>query len=138
MATLVKVQDFAEKLVNGQAVDFTTADVKIALVTAAAAVTDAADQTVAGILANEVVGAGYVAGGQSLTNVTVANVAGVTTVDSDNVSWADTAGGFTDARYAVVYSGAVVIAFADLTSDRSNDGVTFNLNVNAAGLFTIS
>jgi hypothetical protein len=91
---------------------------------------------------NEVVGAGYVAGGAAITAKTVAEAALVSTFDGDNVSWA--AATFT-CRYAVVYDDTPaanadkkLISYVDLGADYGVVGGTFTLTWNVAGIVTVT
>ncbi len=94
----------------------------------------------------EVTGTGYVAGGNALANASVTlDGAGLITVDAaDPAIWAQNAGGFSNARRAVVAfdnGGASntweILGFsADFGSDKGNVDGDFTVTINAAGLFT--
>lgn len=68
---------------------------------------------------NEVVGTGYVAGGKTLTGVTVAKSDSVAYLDFDNVTWSPA--NFT-ARGALIYNtslGNLAIAVLDFGADKT-------------------
>lgn len=92
--------------------------------------------------ANEVVGAGYTAGGAAVTAKTLAEAAKVSTFDGDNVSWANA---LITARYAVLYSDTPaanadkkLLAFWDFGADYGVINGTLTITWNAAGICTIT
>lgn len=94
----------------------TTGTLKMALYTATA---NLDETTTAYTTAGEVVGPGYVAGGQTLANVTVAKADGVAYLSFDNVVWTPAA--FT-ARGALIYNtslGNLAVAVLDFGSDKT-------------------
>lgn len=131
------------KLSNGT-LDLDTQAIKLALTTSVQALTDdfagaSTDCRYADLTA-EVVGAGYTAGGSTLTTVTWTRAAAVVTLDADDVSWASST---ITARYGVLYAdGAAnkdIIAYFLLDStpaDVSTTAGTFLVTWNASGIFT--
>lgn len=95
---------------------------------------------------NEVSGNPYTAGGETADSVTVsAPSAGVITVDcADEVISQDTASGFSDGRYILLYkdtgnaSTSPIIASIDAGSTFGNVAGDLTLQPAAAGLFTVS
>ena len=53
---------------------------------------------------NEVSGAGYVAGGESIGNLAWATAAGKTTLSGDDVGWTINPSGPTDCRWGIIYN----------------------------------
>ena len=76
------------------------------------------------VSANEVSGTGYSAGGAALTTKTLTISNNVLTYDADDLTFTQNAGGFSNARYAVLYlnTGSAgtsrLVAYNDLVSDR--------------------
>jgi hypothetical protein len=90
---------------------------KMALYTASA---DLNAETLVYTTANEVVGTGYVAGGNTLTNVTVLASGTTAYLDFDNVVWNPAS--FT-ARGALIYNtslGNLAVAVLDFGSDKTS------------------
>jgi hypothetical protein len=132
-----------EKLADG-VFDLDTQTFKMALLTDAQAIAatfggTSTDCRFADLTA-EVVGAGYTAGGKTLT-VTWTRSAGTVTFDCDDQSW--TASTF-DAQYAVIYADNAnddLLCFSDLNSGGAMLSVvadTFTVAINAAGVFTLA
>ena len=89
--------------------------------------------------ANEVAGAGYVAGGVVVTGTTwLESPAGVLTWDVNDPQWA--ASTITNARGVLYYADALVgnngICLIDLGADYSTQNGLFVVQVNALGVFT--
>jgi|OpeIllAssembly_1097287.scaffolds.fasta_scaffold00035_2 hypothetical protein len=91
--------------------------------------------------ANEVAtGTAYVAGGPSLTGVTWTQTAGVTKLDSNSITIAYDAAGFTDGAFGIVYNSSApsseAIGFLDLGGPVGNDTEPLIINPPAAGWMT--
>jgi hypothetical protein len=102
------------KLVAMQAL--ATGTLKMALYTASA---DLNSDTLVYTTTNEVVGTGYVAGGETLTGVTVLTSGTTAYLDFDNVVWSPAA--FT-ARGALIYNtsiGNLAVAVLDFGADKT-------------------
>jgi len=90
---------------------------------------------------NEVSGSGYTAGGQT-TAATWVNSSGTETFDCADVSWT-ASGGNIVARYAVIYDSTTgdLIAYSLLDTTPADvtisSGSTLQLQINAAGVFTL-
>lgn len=88
---------------------------------------------------NEVVGAGYVSGGETLANTTVTqdNTGDQSVFDADNVTWATST---ITARGAVLYKSTGVaandnlITYLDFTTDRISTAGNFTLTWDALGI----
>jgi hypothetical protein len=91
---------------------------------------------------NEVSGTGYSAGGTALTTTAISVSGRVTTYDAADIAWSDST---ITARYAVMYDDTEaqegdqpLICYIDFGEDKSSEGGTFQLTLNASGLFTIT
>lgn len=91
-------------------------------------------------ITNEVVGAGYAAGGAALATKAVTYASRVTKFDADDVEWAAST---ITARYAIVYDSEPVaegdeclICWIDFGEDKSSVDGTFKITWNASGIFT--
>lgn len=91
---------------------------------------------------NQVTGDGYTAGGAQIGNISVSQTGGVTTVDGDPVTWVQEAGGFTDARYAVIYKDttnaatSLLVGYIDFVTDRGNVNGSLTIQWHQDGIFT--
>jgi len=142
MATITKYNLWQTNQLNGSAViDWDTDTIKVALASSSytpnAAVHNFFDD-----ITNEITGTNYIAGGGTVTTVAVTESGGVTTVDGDDVTWAQSGGGFTTARYAILYkdTGAAatspLVGYIDFTTDKGNVNGDLTVQWNAAGIFT--
>jgi hypothetical protein len=95
--------------------------------------------TIKSDVTNEVSGTGYVAGGAVLTTPTVSEASRVTTLDADDVEWADST---ITARYAVLYDdGATddpLILYIDFGEDKESVADSFKVVWNALGITYIT
>lgn len=85
---------------NGNAIDLDTNSLRLIVLTSAHTFNTAHD-FVADVIANEVSGAGYTAGGIALAGVTLALDGSVAEFSHNDVVIAQNAGGFTNGRHAV-------------------------------------
>lgn len=131
------------------AIDFddnSTTTVKLALVTSTFTPAIDTQDFWDDLVANEVSGTNYTAGGLSITNRSAsAPSSGVVTLDADDpATISQDAAGFTDARYAILYkatgtnSTSPLIAYYDLTSDRGNVDGDLSFTLDASGIMTVS
>lgn len=132
---------FAEALLKGNMGAFGTATYKMMLCTSSYTPNQDTHQDKADVT-NEVSGTGYNAGGAALTTVSVTQTANVVKVDCDNVSWTDST---ITARYAVVYDDTEaadadkkLVGYIDFGEDKSSENGTFQVTINASGLFTFT
>ena len=130
---------------NGGNLDAAGDTIKCMLVDDTRSPVDATDIHTDDIDANEVSGTGYTAGGETLANQVVTLAAGSLKFDGDDIVWSQDAGGFTDARYAVIYiendatpANDRVICWADLGGDVGNVSGDLTLEMNAAGIWTLT
>lgn len=129
---------FKQNLLNGLE-NFTTGVYKIALYTALA---DLNNTTTAYTTSNEVSGAGYTAGGITLTNIPPASdtINNIAYISFNNVTWANAS--FTT-RGALIYNGATnaAVCVLDFGSDKIASGsftVTFPTATSTTAVLTIS
>jgi len=128
------------------AVNFDSGDVRLLLLTSAAAPVAATNEDVGDLLAGsaaEVSGSNYARKDLSGVAFTLSSVTG--TFDaSDPATYSQHASGFSDARYAVLYiqnasdASAQVIAYYDLGANKGNVSGDLTLEFSAAGIFTVA
>jgi len=143
MASITKYNKWLQNQINGTApIDWDTDTIKVALLTSAYTPDAATHDFFDDVSANEVAGDGYTAGGATIANIAVVEVAGVTTVNGDDVTFLQEALGFTDARYAVIYKDSGVAAtsplmgYIDFLSDKGNVAGDLTIQWNVNGIFT--
>ena len=129
MSTILQTQttSFKKELYEGVH-DLTTDVLKIALYTASASLNEA---TTAYSATNEVAGSGYVAGGVTMTGVTVSSDGFTAYVGFDNVVF----GAAVTARCALIYNSSKAnraIAVLDFGSDKTSANFTITMPSNAA------
>lgn len=148
MPTALNLYDvFRRKQASGNgAVNLTTTPLKLMLVTSAYIPNQNTHDFRDDLGATEVSGTGYTAGGATLATVTVnMDGSGNVTIDAnDPATWSQAAGGFTNARRAVVYmarggvsSADELVAYsADFGSDVGNAAADLTITLSASGLIT--
>lgn len=117
---------FKQELMQGVHA-FGTDTFKIALYSSSANLDPS--NTIAYSSLNEIVGAGYTAGGKTLTNVAAVEQAGITLVDFDDVAWTSA---FFTCRGALMYNaskGNKAVLIFDFGADKTALGNTFTLVV---------
>lgn len=124
--------------------DNSTTTVKIALVTSSYTPNRATHDFWDDVSANEVSGTNYTAGGNEVANKTVSVASNTVTVDAnDPATWSQSATGFNNARYAILYkdtgtaSTSPLVAYADMGSDKGNVDGDFSIELDSAGIFTL-
>lgn len=129
MSSIVQTQTTSFKQELYEAVHNLTTDVlKIALYTASA---DLNESTAAYSTANEVSGAGYVAGGMAMTGVTIGSSGFTAYVDFADVVF----GAAVTARCALIYNSSKAnrsIAVLDFGSDKTSANFTITMPSNTA------
>lgn len=154
MATIHKYNTFLKTQMNGgndttggsssnaaRVIDFATNTLKIMLCSSSYS-PDAATHACKNSVTNEVTGSGYTAGGITLTGATVTLSGGTVTFDANDVTWFESVGGFSNARYAVIYKDtgiaatSTLFAYIDLISDKGNADADLVIQMNALGIAT--
>ena len=117
---------------------------KIALITATLAPDRAAHDYWDDLVANEVSGTGYTAGGNACANPAVTVASNVITWDADDpATWSQDAGGFDDARYAILYKStgtngtSNLVAYHDFGANKGNTAGDFTVQLAADGISTL-
>ena len=141
MASGLYVETFEAALKNDLALDMDNDTFKCMLVTASYS-PNLETHTNKSDVSNEVSGTGYTAGGATLTGVTMTSSSdGTGTIkwDADDVSW--TSSTLSNVRAGVIYDDSVtndrLIAYIDFGGDFSTTSGTFQIQWNAAGIFTL-
>lgn len=116
-------------------VDYDTNVIKCAMLTSTYVPAQDTDETWAGISANEVAGAGYVAGGVTLTTKALNYTAGtnVLAFDCDDPQWNPST--IANARIAVIYDSTAgyLLAYNDFGANKSSDDDNFQIVLDASG-----
>ena len=141
MASGLYVETFEAALKNDLALDMDNDTFKCMLVTASYS-PNLETHTNKSDVTDEVSGTGYTAGGEALTNVTMTSSSdGTGTIkwDADDVSW--TSSTLSNVRAGVIYDDTVtndrLIAYIDFGGSFSTTSGTFQIQWNAAGIFTL-
>jgi hypothetical protein len=125
-------------------IDWDTDTIKVALLTNAYTPDQDAHNYLDDVVANEVSGTGYTAGGNTLANKTNAYNAGtnVIVLDADDTTWSSST---ITARYAVVYDATPatnatkpLIGYVDFGSDQSSSNGNFTITWDATGIVRIT
>lgn len=125
-------------------VDWDTDTIKVALLTNAYTPDQDAHNYFDDVVAYEVSGTGYTAGGATLSNKTNSYNAAtnVITLDADDVTWASST---ITARYAVVYDASPatdatkpLVGYVDFGSDQSSSNGNFTITWDATGIVRIT
>lgn len=137
MATPIqKYQHFVTSQYTTAPINFTSDTIKVMLTASTYAYNLATDTTKANVT-NEVTGGGYTARGATITGVSANNVAGTLTISGNSVTWGINAGGFSNARYAIIYkdtgvdSTSTLIGLIDLGTNQSNVNGSLIINWNS-------
>jgi hypothetical protein len=132
--------DFAYQIGSGYH-NFAEDTIKLGLVTNGVTPTIADSDPVWGDYSGSEVGTGgnYTANGETLANITW-NLAGRSGIfDADNVSFAQNAGGFTNAYWGIFYNDTHVadaaFAFLDMNGPVSEVDGPVNINFSGSGIF---
>lgn len=125
-------------------IDFNTDTIKVALLTNAYTPDQDAHNYFDDVVANEVAGTGYTAGGATLGTPSITYTGGtnVFKMDGDDTSWSSST---ITARYAVVYDSSPatnatrpLIAYVDFGADVSSTAGTFQITWHANGIATVT
>jgi len=137
-----KVYGNALKAAFNKEIDFDSDTVKVMLLTSAYSPNQDTHDYLDDVVANEVTGTGYTAGGQALASKTVTYDAATNTVkfDASDVTWSASS---ITARYAVVYDDSPatnatkpLIAYFDFTTDRASSNGDFIVRWGTDGIFS--
>ena len=137
---LTLFEEFAVQMGTSEHV-FGTDVIKVALITT---IPTAADTTPTLSDYTEVVGTGYTAGGEEITNDTYVEAAGVATFNGDNITWSQNALGPGTVKAALLYNDThasdMAFAYVDMTADGSTAISLINGDIsitwNGSGIFT--
>jgi hypothetical protein len=125
-------------------IDFDTDTIKVALLTNAYTPDQDAHNYYDDVVANEVSGTGYTAGGNTLANKTNTynSATNVIVLDADDVTWSSST---ITARYAVIYDATPatnatrpLIGYVDFGSDQSSSNGNFTITWDATGIVRIT
>jgi hypothetical protein len=125
-------------------IDWDTDTIKVALLTNAYTPDQDAHNYLDDVVANEVSGTGYTAGGNTLANKTNAYNSGtnVIVLDADDTTWSSST---ITARYAVIYDATPatnatrpLIGYVDFGSDQSSSNGNFTITWDATGIVRIT
>lgn len=125
-------------------IDFDTDTIKVMLLTSSYTPNQDTHDYLDDVVANEVTGTGYTAGGATLANksVTYDSATNTTILDADDTTWASST---ITARYAVIYDSSPatnatrpLIGYVDFTSDQSSNAGSFTLTWDATGIVRIT
>lgn len=145
MATWTISDKIKLKMIDGSNLDLATAGDTIKfLIADATHAPVAADEFLADATLTEVSGTNYTAGGETLGSQTATETGGTTTFDGADITISESAGGFADGRYGVLYKDtgntatSPIIAFTDFGAAKGNTGGDLTFSWNASGIFTIA
>jgi len=142
MAVTINIYDQAiEDIVSG-AIDLDSDTLKVILLDTDASFT-ATNTDLTDISGDEIAnGNGYTTGGATLSNVSVTDSAGTTTVDADDVTWTASGGNiaaFAAAIYDDTHANNRLIAFIDFGGEIiAGNGTNFNIVWNGSGILTVT
>lgn len=125
-------------------IDWDTDTIRVALLTNAYTPDQDAHNYFDDVVANEVTGTGYTAGGLTLSNKTNTynSATNVIVLDADDVTWSSST---ITARYAVIYDASPatnatrpLIGYVDFGSDQSSSNGNFTITWDATGIVRIT
>ena len=125
-------------------VDWDSDTIKVALVTNAYTPDQDAHNYFDDVVANEVTGTGYTAGGNTLANKTNTydSATNVIKLDADDVTWASST---ITARYAIIYDATPatnatrpLIGYVDFGSDQSSSNGNFTITWDSTGIVRVT
>ena len=137
MATIL-YDSFKQSRLDGSAPDLTGDTIKVMLVTSG--YTPSAAHQFRSSVTNEVVGAGYTSGGQTLASKTLTGTNPVV-FDAADITWSSST---ITARGAVMYQDTGnaatdrLMAYFDFTTDQTSSSGNFSIVWNASGIFDLT
>jgi len=135
--------NFVVKSFNKE-IDWDSDTIKVALITNAYTPDQDGHDYYDDVVANEVSGTGYTAGGNTLANKTNTynSATNVIVLDADDTTWASST---ITARYAVIYDATPatnatrpLIGFVDFGSDQSSSNGNFTITWDATGIVRVT
>lgn len=132
------------RLALNKEIDWDSDTIKVALVSSSYTPDQDAHDYWNDVVANEVTGTGYTAGGATLANKTITYTGATNKValDADDASWAAST---ITARYAVVYDSTPgtdatrpLLGYVDFGQNESSSNGTFTIAWNASGIFELT
>lgn len=145
MASIQKYNKWQEQALNGSGpIDWDTDTIKVMLVSSAYTPAPTTDSFINDVNANEVSGTNYTAGGETIAGISVVESGGISTINGNDVQWLQAAGGFSNARYGIIYKDtgtpatSPLVGYIDLTTDKSNVNGDLTIQWGASGIFTQS
>lgn len=134
---------FVQQAFNKE-IDWDSDTIKVALVTNAYTPDQDAHNYFDDVVANEVTGTGYTAGGNTLANKTNTydSATNVIKLDADDTTWASST---ITARYAVIYDATPatnatrpLIGYVDFGSDQSSSNGNFTITWDSTGIVRVT
>lgn len=134
---------FLQKALNKE-IDWDTDDIKVMLLANTYVAAQDTHDYLDDVVANEVSGTGYTAGGVSLGTKTMTydGATNKITLDAADVSWSSST---ITARFAVIYDNTPstnatkpLLGYVDFGQDESSSNGTFTIAWNASGIFEIT
>jgi hypothetical protein len=125
-------------------IDWDTDTIKVALLTNSYTPDQDAHNYLDDVIANEVTGVGYTAGGNTLASKTNSynSATNVIVLDADDTTWSSST---ITARYAVIYDASPatnatrpLIGYVDFGSDQSSSNGNFTITWDATGIVRIT
>jgi len=125
-------------------IDWDTDTIKVALLTNAYTPDQDAHNYLDDVIATEVTGTGYTAGGNTLANKTntYTGASNVIVLDADDTTWSAST---ITARYAVIYDATPatnatrpLIGYVDFGSDQSSSNGNFTITWDATGIVRVT
>lgn len=117
-------------------VDFISDDIKLMLLTEAYVPDKLNHKVLADVVGNETAGSGYTAGGQTITNRTIATVDDTVYFNGDDVAWLESS---VEARYAVIYDNTKVnkplLLCLDFGKTKTSSNNIMQIRFGEAGIF---
>jgi hypothetical protein len=135
--------NFVVKSFNKE-IDWDSDTIKVALLTNAYTPDQDGHDYYDDVVANEVTGTGYTAGGNTLANKTntYSSATNVIVLDADDTTWASST---ITARYAVIYDATPatnatrpLIGYVDFGSDQSSSNGNFTITWDATGIVRVT
>lgn len=131
--------DLLQESLLGGLINWSSDTIKVMLCTSTYTPNKATHQYKSSVTNEVASGGGYTTGGITLSSKTIGTTSSVTKLAASNVSWTTST---ITARYAIVYkstgtdSTSPLIRYGDFGSSVSSAGGNFDINWNAAGVWT--